>query len=102
MVEPDDSPGERRAGVIRNGVISGRHRDLARRRSSTGASPRSFRPSIGKTSVDRTAAPTSDAAVVACMCPVSRASVVIASTSGSWVEVNSASETRSRRSRMSP
>ena len=51
--------------------------------------------------MDSTAAHTSDAAVVGCMCPVSRATVVIASTSGSWVEQNSASETRSRRSRMS-
>jgi len=70
--------------------------------SSTGTDPRSLSPSMGKISVDRTAAHTSDDAVDARMCPVSRASVVIASTSGSCVDVNNASDSRSRRSRTSP
>jgi hypothetical protein len=54
------------------------------------------RPSAGKNSVESTAAPTSAAAVDARMWWSSTANVVIASTSGSWVEDSSASATRSR------
>ena len=48
--------------------------------------------------MDSTAAPTSDAAVDARMWPPSWASVVIASTSGSWVDRKNASEMRWRAS----
>jgi hypothetical protein len=52
-------------------------------------------PRIGKTSVERTAAPTRAAAVEGRMWPLVVAKVVIATTSGSCVELRSASARRS-------
>ena len=62
-------------------------------------SPLSRSPISGKIAVERMAAPTREAAVVARMSPLSIAIVVIATTSGSSVALKNASALRSRASR---
>ena len=54
------------------------------------------RPTSGKIAVERIAAPTRPAEVELRMCPSSTAMVVIATTSGSWVEARKPSAARSR------
>ncbi len=65
------------------------------RRARSAAIRRIRRPCSGPASVDSAPAPTSAAAVEDCMWPPSTATVVIATTSGSCVAVNSASAWRS-------
>ena len=72
------------------------------RRASSAAIRRIRRPCSGPASVDSAPAPTSAAAVEERMCPPSTATVVIATTSGSCVAVNSASAWRSSRSGSTP
>src|SRR5947209_7536360 len=71
--------------------------DPASTSGSGSRSPRSRSPRTGKHNVESTAPPTRAAAVEGSMWWSAVASVVIASTSGSWVELSSASAIRFRR-----